>query len=289
MRELRRDFASCKPFRSALYDRRFSDTGFTDEDRIVLGAADENLHNPLNLIIPPDDRIELSFFGEFRQIPAVACQGRRCFLRAAFTFLIPAFSGGRRQAVPVRVFLDHLHRLIHGFSEIHIAAVQKIGSHAVIGLEHAQPQVLGGHIALPHAVGINHRRLDDFLGSRRHFHMHRAFCQFRAFEMHLGKHILCLVIRDMLLDFRRQPVIFRKQAQEQVLRADILCTDFSSFAARRGQYPLRSFGKASKNWHSTSCISVSVLPRVYSSAPSSSRIRLLLTTFRSASSRCFSV
>jgi hypothetical protein len=49
--------------REALDDGRLADAGLTDEDRVVLGAAREHLHDPLDLLLAPDDRVELALAG----------------------------------------------------------------------------------------------------------------------------------------------------------------------------------------------------------------------------------
>src|SRR5205823_756530 len=36
-----------------------ADAGLADQDGVVLGAARENLHHPLDLALAPDDRVEL--------------------------------------------------------------------------------------------------------------------------------------------------------------------------------------------------------------------------------------
>ena len=51
-------------------DRRLADTGLTDEDRIVLGAAAEDLHDPLGLAAAADDRVETLFARRLREVAA---------------------------------------------------------------------------------------------------------------------------------------------------------------------------------------------------------------------------
>ena len=51
-------------------DRRLADTGLTDEDRIVLGTAAEDLHDPLGLAAAADDRVETLFARRLREVAA---------------------------------------------------------------------------------------------------------------------------------------------------------------------------------------------------------------------------
>src|SRR5690606_7895809 len=50
------------------HDGRFADTGFTDQYRIVLRAAAENLHHATDLVLTTDHRIHLTLAREFGQV-----------------------------------------------------------------------------------------------------------------------------------------------------------------------------------------------------------------------------
>ena len=47
-----------------LYDGGFADSGFADENRIVLRSAGEDLNGATNLLISADDRIQFALAGE---------------------------------------------------------------------------------------------------------------------------------------------------------------------------------------------------------------------------------
>ena len=42
--------------------------GLPDEDGVVLGAAGQDLHDPLDLPLAADDRIQLALAGQLRQV-----------------------------------------------------------------------------------------------------------------------------------------------------------------------------------------------------------------------------
>jgi hypothetical protein len=96
----RDDFLVLEPFRHVLPDDPlrqpfddggFADAGLADEDRVVLGAAGQDLDDPPDLVVPPDDRIELALARELRQVAPVTLKRlvgglwilRRDALRAA--------------------------------------------------------------------------------------------------------------------------------------------------------------------------------------------------------------
>ena len=58
----------------ALDDRGLADAGFTDQHRVVLGATGEHLHDATNLVVAPDNRVELAFAGAFGQVGGVLLQ-----------------------------------------------------------------------------------------------------------------------------------------------------------------------------------------------------------------------
>ena len=58
----------------ALDDRGLADAGLTDEHRVVLGATAQHLHDATNLVVAPDDRVELAFAGAGGQVGGVLLQ-----------------------------------------------------------------------------------------------------------------------------------------------------------------------------------------------------------------------
>ncbi len=54
--------------------RRLAHPGLADQDRVVLGAPRQDLHQATDLVVAPDDRVELALPGEVREVAAVALQ-----------------------------------------------------------------------------------------------------------------------------------------------------------------------------------------------------------------------
>src|SRR5688572_20945753 len=63
----------CEPFD----DCRLADSRLANQHRIVLLAAREHFHDALDLLCPPDRRVELTFTRELRQIAAEVIECRR--------------------------------------------------------------------------------------------------------------------------------------------------------------------------------------------------------------------
>jgi hypothetical protein len=66
------DVAADDALREPFDDRRLSDTGLADQDRVVLRASREHLDDPADLLVAPDHRVELSLLRRLREIGPVA-------------------------------------------------------------------------------------------------------------------------------------------------------------------------------------------------------------------------
>ena len=58
----------------ALDDRGLADAGLADQHRVVLGAAAQHLHDATNLVVAPDDRVQLALPGGRGQVGGVLLQ-----------------------------------------------------------------------------------------------------------------------------------------------------------------------------------------------------------------------
>ena len=56
--------------RETLDDGGLADAGLADQDGVVLGAAREDLHDPLDLLLAPDHRVELVLARSLREVAA---------------------------------------------------------------------------------------------------------------------------------------------------------------------------------------------------------------------------
>ena len=70
-----RDVARNDALGEAFDDGRLADAGFTDEDRVVLGTAGQDLDDAANLVVAANDRVELTFARHLGQVAAVLGQG----------------------------------------------------------------------------------------------------------------------------------------------------------------------------------------------------------------------
>src|SRR5262249_12819153 len=63
--------------RQPLRDRRLAHPGLADQDRVVLLAARQHLEDALDLLLPPDDRVELALASQLGEVASELVQRRR--------------------------------------------------------------------------------------------------------------------------------------------------------------------------------------------------------------------
>ena len=63
-----RNVAGDNRLSEALHNSRLTHTGFTNEDRVVLGTARENLHHALDFLLTTNNRVKLAFAGSLSQV-----------------------------------------------------------------------------------------------------------------------------------------------------------------------------------------------------------------------------
>ena len=70
-----RDVVGCDLLRQPFDNGRFAHTGFTDQYRIVLRAAGQNLDEAQNLFIAANNRVQFAFAGSLGEVTGVFLQG----------------------------------------------------------------------------------------------------------------------------------------------------------------------------------------------------------------------
>ena len=146
----------------ALHDGGLAHTGLTDQDGVVLGPPGEDLHDPLDLLLTPDDRVELAVAGQLREVAAELVEhGRARGVVARGGTLAGA---DRLLALIAGHELDHL--LAHA-AEIGPEADQHGGGHAFAFTHQTEQHVLGTDVAVAELQRLAQRQLENFLRPRR--------------------------------------------------------------------------------------------------------------------------
>ncbi len=140
------DVARDDPLGQSLDDRGLADTGLTDQHRIVLGPARQDLHHAADLLVATDHRIELPLAGEVGEVAREAIQ--RLVLRLRFLIGHPMRPTdlGQRVAQPL------------GIETLVLDQPPRRGP---LLLHQRQQQVLGGDVLVAQLLG-------DLLGPVEH-------------------------------------------------------------------------------------------------------------------------
>ena len=204
----------------ALDDRRLADARLAQEDRVVLGAAREDLDHPLDFILAADDRVQLALPGQVGQVAAERVQGRGLGLIA---FCRGAAFALAASVHPVTEQVEHL--LAH-FFQLQIQVHQHLGGHALLLAQQPEQEVFGPHVIVVQVARFLDGILDDLLGPRGLGQLpHRD---------HVGAGLddLLDLVADLpqvdvqvLQDVRGDAAALLDQAEQDVFGADVLVVE----------------------------------------------------------------
>ena len=149
----------------ALDDGRLADAGLADEDRVVLGAAGQDLHDPLDLALAPDDRVELALAGQLGQVAAELVEHRRAG-RVPPGRSSPAAPDGRPFLAGL-VAGEQLDDLLADPGQVGAQADQHLGGDALALADQAEQHVLGADVVVAELQRLAERQLEHLLGPGR--------------------------------------------------------------------------------------------------------------------------
>ena len=146
----------------AFDDRRLADAGLADEDRVVLGAAREDLDQALDLAAAADHGVELVGARRRRQVDAELVDGGRAGAGAT------AGAGALRRALR-----EDARRLGAHALQADAQRLEHAEGDAFALADEAEEQVLGADVAVVEASRFLDGELDDLLRARRQANLAR--------------------------------------------------------------------------------------------------------------------
>src|SRR3954447_10063170 len=155
------------PLGEALDDGRLADARLADQHRVVLGAPREDLHDPLDLRLAPDHRVELAVGGELGEVAAELVEqlgGLLLPLRAA-----TGRAGARLPAALATAAGpgQHADDLVADLLGVGVEVEQDPGGDALVLADEPQQDVLGADVVVAQAQRLAQSQLEDLLGPRR--------------------------------------------------------------------------------------------------------------------------
>ena len=152
-----------------LCDSGLADACLTDIERVVLASATEDLNRPLNLDLPPDQRIDLALLGEPIEVGCIFVE------RAAALRILVAGLG--RGIVLLRLVAFFICNLRHAMRDVvddvqpgHILSAQQIHGVTLLLAENRDQHVGHANFLAAARLHMEHRALQHALETERWLH-----------------------------------------------------------------------------------------------------------------------
>ncbi len=230
--------------REALDDGGLADAGLPDEDRVVLGAAGQHLHDPLDLLLAPDDRVELAVARSLREVAAELVEDG-----AARGLTLLRTAGG--DGLLALVAGDELDDLLAHAVEVRAELVEDLGGDALTLTDEAEQDVLGPDVVVGQLQRLAQRQLEDLLGARGEGDVAGGSLLALTDDLlHLGAHGL---ERDAerLQSLGCDTLTLVDQAQEDVLRPDVVVVEHPCLFLGKDDHATGSVRESLEHVHSS--------------------------------------
>ena len=221
-----------------LDDRGLADAGLADQHRVVLGPAGQHLHDPLDFLLPADDRVELALAGRLGEVAAELVEHqarrRRGLARGA------GAGRGRLLALVAGEQLDHL---LADPVQVGAQLDQHLGGDALALADQAEQDVLGADVVVAELQRLTQRQLQHLLGPRRE----RDVPARRLLA--LADDLLDLLAdalqgdAEALQSLRGDALALVDQAEQDVLGADVVVVEHPGLFLGQDDNPSGSVGE----------------------------------------------
>ena len=145
--------------RQALDDGRLAHAGLADQHRVVLGAAREDLHDPLDLVLAPDHRVELALGRELGEVAAE-------LVEQLARLLVAALAG--RAALPLLAAAgarEHPDDLVADLLRVGVEVGQDARGDALVLAHQPEQDVLGADVVVAQRERLAEGQLQHLLGA----------------------------------------------------------------------------------------------------------------------------
>ena len=238
----------------AFDDGGFADTGFTDEDGIVFGAAAEDLDDAGDFIRATDNGIEFAFLGEFGEVAAEGAEGRgfAFFLGAGLTagvFFIATVAAAFFVLVLVfilagEVGVEFFEDFVASLVEIDVEVAEDLSGDAFTFTEETEEDVFGADVGVVEGLG--------FLGGEGEHLLHAGGVGDVADHFGLGSGADLLfhlhadgfeIETEFVEDIDGDALAEFDQAEQDVFGADVVVVETIRLFAGEGEDLLGAWGK----------------------------------------------
>jgi hypothetical protein len=252
------DVAADDALSQALDDGGLADAGFTEQDRVVLGAPAEDLHDAFDLDLAPDDGVEGALASELGEVAAEGVEGGGLAL-AALGRGAAAAGRGRRAGAGLAAAAGALHALFGAlvagteevedlfadFLELEAEVHEHLSGDAVVLAEKAEQEVLGADVVVIEVAGLFDGVLDDLLGAgslgqlAHGHHLGPGLDELLDLEADLAQ-----VDIEVLEHVGADAGAFLHEAEQDVLGSDVLVVEALGFLVGQGHDLAGAIGEA---------------------------------------------
>ncbi len=226
------------PLGEPLDDGGLADAGLAEEDGVVLRAAGEDLHHPLDLVHAADHGVELVLLRELREVAAEGVEGGGLRLARRGGLLplggLGPLLGPLRGALG-RVGPEQLDDLLAHFLGLDAEVLQHVGGGAVALADEPEQEVLGPDVVVAQRLGLLHGELEDPLRAGREGEL-GAGDGARALlhqPLDLGAD-LAQVDVEVLQDLGRDAAALLHEPEQDVLGPDVVVVELLRLLPREG-------------------------------------------------------
>ena len=208
----------------ALDDGGLADARLADQHRVVLGAAREDLHDPLDLGLAADDGVELALGGQLGQVAPELVEQLRGLLALALAGR--ARGGGTRALAGALAAAagpgEHADDLVADLLGVGVEVEEDAGGDALVLAHEAEQDVLGADVVVAEGERLAQRQLEHLLGARRERDLAGGDLLTGADDAHdLGAHALDGDV-EALEDAGREALLLAQEAEQDVLGPDVV-------------------------------------------------------------------
>ena len=228
-----RDLVAHDALGEALDDGGLAHAGLADQHRVVLGPPGEDLDDPLDLLLAPDDGIELRLTGELGQVAGELVEhGSLGALLGPWIVLIAEQGQG----------------LLPDLVEPRAERFENLGRDRLALFHQAEQQVLGTDVVVAELPRFLDRQLEDALRLRSEWNLTKRQ---RLGESGQGPLDFGLdgfqSQSETLQDRGRDPFAVSDQAEENMLGSHEIVAEPSGFFTCEDDDPSRPFGESLKH------------------------------------------
>jgi hypothetical protein len=235
------DVAARDPLGEALDDGGLADPRLADQDGVVLRAARQDLHHALDLGLAPDDGVELALGGLLREVAAELVEQLRALGLLARSAGPGALLAAARPG-------EHPDDLVADLLRVGVEVEQDAGGDALVLADEPEQDVLGADVVVAERQGLAQRELQHLLRARSERDLAGGDLVALSHDAgDLGAHLLDGDVQR-LEDACGQPLLLAEEAEQDVLRPDVVVLQRSGLVLRKDDHLAGSFGETLKHW-----------------------------------------